>query len=183
MRQVNSQNTADSHFGFISHVPVLFLQTRLVQVSEMAARSILLLHSTLATCAGLALIFWDDATSFILTKGGDKAGALRAYNAIIGGVLVFMGSLLCTAAANATASAIKGVFSGAMTAAAAFAWLILAPTVAPQFALAGAAKLNPQFVAGGAAVFAFIALTSLAALPGAKKHQPAVADEADKKKQ
>lgn len=151
----------------------------------MAARAILLLHSTLATCAGLALVFSTDASSFILAKGGDKSGALRAYNVIIGGVLVFMGSLLCTAAGNASASAIKGVFSGALTAAAAFAWLILAPTVAPQYALAGAAKLNPQFVAGGAAVFAFIALTSLAALPGAKKHQPqaAVAEEADKKKQ
>lgn len=146
----------------------------------MAARSILLLHSTLATCAGLALIFWGDATSFILAKGGDKSGALRAYNVIIGGILVFMGSLLCTAAGHASASAIKGVFSGALTAAAAFGWLLVAPSVAPQFALAGASKLNQHFVLGGAAVFAFIALTSLAALPGAKKPQ-AVAEEADKK--
>ncbi len=134
------------------------------------ARALLLAHSTLATSAGMLLMFWPAASDVVLGKTSDT---LRAYNVAVGAVLVFMGSLLCTAAGAVNKSVLRGVFAGAATAAAGFAWFLVAPHVGMGDAVRAGSKLSRPFVAAGAAVFGVMALSCLAALPSAAPALPA----------
>jgi len=147
----------------------------------VSTRSVLLLQSTVATLSGLALVFWPAASNVVL---GVPSPAIRAFSVLIGGLLVFVGSLLCTVAGAANLAVKNGVVSGALVAFAAFAWFLIAPHIGQADAVVGGAKLSPQFLQAGAAYFFAAALltqfssTSKRQAAGAAGAAPGVAKKA-----
>lgn len=117
------------------------------------ARGFLLLLSTAAFAAGLAMLLRGDQVSEAILKTGNKAvlNVLTQYNFVLGGFLVFVSALLCTAAAAVNASILRSLGAGALSTAAAFGWSLY-----QSKEHSASNHMNPTFMTAGTGVFAVI---------------------------
>lgn len=115
----------------------------------------MLLQSTVATAAGMALMLWPPASDFIFTK---SSANVRALSFIVGAILIFIGSLLCTA--GNSGPALRGVGAGSIVVALSAAFLIAAPHLDLEHHVSGGKNFNPRFLQAVAGYFAFAGVSA-----------------------
>jgi hypothetical protein len=154
---------------FLTQISAKFRHLPTSELHTMGiAKTCLLLQSTVATLAGLALLFYPASIDHVVAQvvtSGSKA-ALAQILIPFGGIFILLGAVFCTAAGAVNPAILRSVSMGNLAAAAAFGWIWYQANVANA-----KTYLDANFVLGGAAYFAAAGLITLVLPAGSKSKQ------------
>lgn len=137
----------------------------------MAARAFIMLQSSIATFAGLALLaaprFYPRFASALFTAPlKNNATDLSHFVALLLGVgLIFVGGALCTAGGAVNAHICKSLSTGYVVIAGAFGWLWFNQGTLGSLSTPNKLTMTPMAMISGLAFFSCAALLTMAVAP------------------